>query len=555
MAEVTAEMLAAKFGAIFPHLDERQRRLLMGAEARVLGHGGIRLVAGAAEVREATVSLGASELEAGEEPLGRVRRPGGGRKRQADLDPGLRPALLALVEPDERGDPMSPLRWTTKSLRALAGALARQGHRAGADTVAALLREEGFSLQGNAKTVEGNQVPDRDAQFRYLNEQVREHRDAGEPVISVDTKKKELVGNYRNGGREWRPAGDPVRVNDHDFPDQELGKAIPYGIYDLAANAGWVNVGTDHDTAQFAVESIRRWWDGTGRDSYPGARRLLITADSGGSNSSRGRAWKVELAALALETGLEVTACHFPPGTSKWNKIEHRLFAHITMNWRGRPLTSLDVIVASITATTTSAGLTIRAGLDSGSYPSGAKITDEQIAALPMTRHDWHGDWNYTLRAEPPAPPPAPAARPGRGERPGWEHPVLTGMTRAAWNQLTAALAVPYQAQREAGLHIARGGPAARRPAGRHPDALNLAEKTLVTIMRQRLGVPRTVLADLFGVSTGTIATAERQIKPLLEKAGHVTGPVAARLTTIDDLTTYAASQGITLTPKIKPAR
>ena len=548
-------MLAAKFGAIFPHLDERQRRLLMGAEARVLGHGGIRLVAGAAEVREATVSLGASELEAGEEPLGRVRRPGGGRKRQADLDPGLRPALLALVEPDERGDPMSPLRWTTKSLRALAGELARQGHRAGADTVAALLREEGFSLQGNAKTVEGNQVPDRDAQFRYLNEQVREHRDAGEPVISVDTKKKELVGNYRNGGREWRPAGDPVRVNDHDFPDQELGKAIPYGIYDLAANAGWVNVGTDHDTAQFAVESIRRWWDGTGRDSYPGARRLLITADSGGPDSSRGRAWKVELAALALETGLEVTACHFPPGTSKWNKTGHRLFAHITMNWRGRPLTSLDVIVASIAATTTSAGLTIRAGLDSGSYPSGAKIADEQIAALPMTRHDWHGDWNYTLRPERPAPPPAPAARPGRGERPGWEHPALTGMTRAAWDQLTAALAVPYQAQREAGLHIARGGPAARQPAGGHPDALSLAEKTLVTIMRQRLGLPRTVLAELFGVSTGTIATAERQIKPLLEGAGHTPGPAAAQLTTIDDLTTYATSQGITLTPKIKPAR
>jgi hypothetical protein len=242
-----------------------------------------------------------------------VRRPGGGRKRQADLDPGLRPALLALVEPDERGDPMSPLRWTTKSLRALAGELTRQGHRAGPDTVAGLLHSEGFSLQGNAKTIEGNQVPDRDAQFRYLNEQVREHLDAGEPVISVDTKKKELVGNYRNGGREWRPAGEPAHVRDHDFPDAELGKAIPYGIYDLAADADWVNVGTDHDTPGFAVESIRRWWDGTGRDSYPGTRRLLITADSGGSNSSRARAWKLELAALALETGLEITACPFPP--------------------------------------------------------------------------------------------------------------------------------------------------------------------------------------------------------------------------------------------------
>jgi hypothetical protein len=555
MAEVTAEMLAAKFGAIFPHLDERQRRLLMGAEARVLGHGGIRMVARAAEVREATVSQGAAELDRGEDPLGRVRRVGGGRKRLADLDLGLRPALLALVEPDERGDPMSPLRWTTRSLRALSAELARQGHRAGPDTLAELLHDEGFSLQGNAKTIEGNQVPDRDAQFRYLNEQVREHRDAGEPVVSVDTKKKELAGNYRNGGREWRPAGDPVLVRDHDFPDQELGKAIPYGIYDLAANTGWVNVGTDHDTAAFAVESIRRWWNDAGRDAYPDARRLLITADSGGSNSSRGRAWKIELAALALEAGLEITACHFPPGTSKWNKIEHRLFAHITMNWRGRPLTSHKVIVSSIAATTTRAGLAVRAELDTGIYPPGAKISDEQIAALPMVRHDWHGGWNYTLRPEPPAPPPVPAPRPGRGERPGWEHPALTGMTAAAWDQLTAALAVPYQAQLEAGRHIARGGPATRRPAGGHPAALSLAEKALVTIMRQRLEVPRTVLAELFGVSTGTIATAERQIKPLLERAGHITGPAVARLTTMGDLTAYASSHGITLTPKIKPAR
>ena len=270
------------------------------------------------------MSLGVCELDSGAAPLGRARKPGGGRKRLADLDPGLRPALLALVEPDERGDPMSPLRWTTKSLRVLAAELTRQGHRAGADTVADLLHEEGFSLQGNAKAMEGKQSPDRDAQFRYLREQARDHQDAGEPVISVDTKKKELVGAYCNGGREWRPAGNPVRVNDHDFPDAELGKAIPYGVYDLAANTGWVNVGTDHDTAQFAAESIRRWWNDAGRAAYPRARRLLITADSGGSNSIRTRAWKTGMAALALETGLEITACHFPPGTSKWNKIEVR---------------------------------------------------------------------------------------------------------------------------------------------------------------------------------------------------------------------------------------
>ena len=549
----SGELLAAKFEAIFPHLDERQRRLLMGAEARVLGHGGIRVVARAAGVREATVSQGAAELDRGEEPLGRVRRAGGGRKRLADLDPGLRPALLALVEPDERGDPVSPLRWTTKSLRALSAELSQQGHRAGPDTVADLLHEEGFSLQGNAKTIEGNQVPDRDAQFRYLNEQVREHRDAGEPVVSVDTKKKELVGNYRNGGREWRPAGDPVRVDVHDFPDQILGKAIPYGIYDLAANSGWVNVGTDHDTAQFAVESIRRWWNDAGRAAYPAARRLLITADSGGSNSSRTRAWKLELAALALQTGLEITACHFPPGTSKWNKIEHRLFSHITMNWRGRPLTSHEVIVAAIASTTTGTGLTVRAELDTGTYPTGAQITGAQMAALPLRRHDWHGDWNYTLYPAPPAPAPAPP--PGRGERPGWAHPAPTGMTASDWGQLTAALAVPYLAQLEAGRHIARGGPATRRRAGGHPAAMTLAEKTLVTIMRQRLGVPRPVMADLFGVSANTIATAERQIKPLLERAGHTPTPAATQCTTLAELTAYAASHGITLTPKTKPAR
>ena len=555
MAEGTGESLAAKFEVIFPHLDERQRRLLMGAEARVLGHGGIRLVARAAGVREATVSLGARELEAGAEPLGRARKPGGGRKRLADLDPGLRPALLALVEPDERGDPMSPLRWTAKSLRVLAGELTRQGHRAGADTVADLLREEGFSLQGNAKTIEGSQVPDRDAQFRYLNEQVREHRDAGEPVVSVDTKKKELVGNYHNGGREWRPAGEPARVKSHDFPDLELGKAIPYGIYDLAADTGWVNVGTDHDTAAFAVESIRRWWNDAGRAAYPGARRLLITADAGGSNNPRTRAWKHELAAFALQAGLEITACHFPPGTSKWNKIEHRLFSHITMNWRGRPLTSHEVIVAAIAATTTGTGLRVRAELDTGSYPPGATISDEQMAALPLRRHDWHGDWNYTLYPRPPAAAPPPQPRPGRGERPGWAHPALTGMPAAEWDQLTTALALPYQAQREAEMHIARGGPATRRRAGGHPQALTLAEKTLVTVLRQRLAVPKPVLAELFGVSTGTIATAQRQITPLLERAGHKIKPATTRLTTLAGLTAYASAQGITLTPKTKPAR
>ena len=317
--EETRQILAAKFQAIFPHLDERQRRLLMGAEARSLGHGGIRLVARAAGVREATVSLGVDELDSGAEPLGRVRRPGGGRKRAADLDPGLLPALLALVEPDERGDPMSPLRWTTKSTRNLAGELARQGRQVSADTVGDLLRAEGFSLQGNAKTLEGQRHPDRDAQFRYINEQVKAHQDTADPVISVDTKKKELVGQFANAGREWRPGGQPVQVNSHDFPQDSAGRAVPYGIYDITGNAGWVSVGTDHDTAAFAVESVRRWWNAAGRDEYPAARRLLVTADAGGSNGYRTRAWKAELAALAVETGLKITVCHFPPVISSLN--------------------------------------------------------------------------------------------------------------------------------------------------------------------------------------------------------------------------------------------
>ena len=552
--EVTQEVLAAKFEAIFPHLDERQRRLLMGAEARALGHGGIRLVARAAGVREATVSLGVDELDSGAEPLGRARRPGGGRKRAADLDPGLVPALLALVEPQERGDPMSPLRWTAKSTRALAGELTAQGHKVSADTVGEVLRAEGFSLQGNAKTVEGAQHPDRDAQFRYISGQAQAFQGAGDPVISVDTKKKELVGDFANGGREYRPKGSPVPVRTHDFLDQDLGKAIPYGVYDVAANAGWVNVGTDHDTAAFAAESIRRWWKAMGSAAYPQARRLLITADAGGSSSYRTRAWKAEIAALALETGLAITVCHFPPGTSKWNKIEHRLFSHITMNWRGRPLTSHDVIVSAIAATTTRAGLTVRAELDPGSYPEGVKVSDQQMAALPLDRHDWHGDWNYTLRPEPPAPPPPPRPPAREPERPDWAHPALTGLDASDWTQMISALAVPYQAQRDAELYIRRGGPPTRKPADRHPPALTLAEQALVTVLRQRFRTPQHVLAELFGVVTGTIAKAERQARPLLEQYGPHIKPARKPIKTLAELTAYAAAHGVDLTPKAKPA-
>jgi len=395
-SEVEAN-LSAKFSALVPHLDERQRRLLFGAEARVLGHGGIKLVARAAGVSPTTVTKGVAELESGSDPLNRVRQRGAGRKPQTEVDPGLLTALLALVEPDSIGDPERPLRYTVKSTRTLAAELTTAGHPVSPWTVANLLHAEGFSLQGNSKQVEGSSHEDRDAQFTYINAQSIAHLDAGQPVISVDTKKKEIVGLYKNGGKQWRPAGDPTRVQVHDFPDPLLGKANPYGVYDINANTGWVSVGTDHDTAAFAVETIRRWCRDVGKDAYPNADRLLICADGGGSNGYRLRAWKTQLAALSTETGLTITVCHFPPGTSKWNKIEHRLFSHISMNWRGRPLTSHQVIIDLIGATTTRTGLKVHAELDNNVYPLGIKIKDAEMAALNLTRHDFHGEWNYTL--------------------------------------------------------------------------------------------------------------------------------------------------------------
>src|SRR6266478_4896930 len=494
---VTQEMLAAKYGSIFPHLDERQRRLLLGAEARALGHGGIRLVARAAGVREATVSLGVDELESGAEPLGRARRQGGGRKPLADTDPGLVPALLALVEADERGDPMTPLRWTTKSTRNLAGELTTAGHPVSADTVDKLLHEQGFSLQGNAKTIEGKRHPDR--------------------------------------------------VRDHDFPDEDLGKVTPYGIYDIGASAGWVNVGTDRDTAAFAVESIRRWWSARGRLDYPAARRLLISAGAGGSNGYRTRAWKAGLAALAAETGLEITCCHFPPGTSKWNKIEHRLFSAITMNWRGRPLASHEVVVNTIAATTTRTGLSVHAELDPGTYPAGVKISKAQMDALPLARHDWHGEWNYTLHpqaATAPAAPPAPAPR-----RPARPRPDL------AWLAHPAITGIPAAALREAALDRRRGYRPRQIAPGTGPRPRHtLAGKLTAAILHDRHGLPQKAIAALFQTTPEVISRHTGDIRRLLHQAGHIIQPGPAKLATLDDLYRHATAHGITTPAEIKTA-
>jgi transposase len=404
MSDMTqvAEAVARKYAVLRAHLDERQRRLVLGVEAYELGRGGIKAVAAATGVHPDTVARGVREVTGKAEPAVRVRAPGGGRKRLAVTDPELASALRALVDPATRGDPMSLLVWTTKSTKKLAAALSSMGHRVSDRTVARMLAEMGFSLQGNAKVAEGRQHEDRDAQFAYLNSVVTAQVAAGQPVISVDTKKKELVGDFKNGGREYQPAGRPERVNVHDFPDQDLGKAIPYGIYDVSANTGWVSVGVDHDTSAFAVATLRRWWETIGKDRYPDADRLLVCADGGGSNGYRIRAWKIELAKLAAETGLSITVCHLPPGTTKWNRIEHRLFSQITLNWRGRPLITHQVIVDLISATTTSTGLRVHCVLDTEHYPTGPRYTSAAVDALPLTRHDFHGEWNYTIHPDTP---------------------------------------------------------------------------------------------------------------------------------------------------------
>jgi hypothetical protein len=479
-------------------------------------------------------------------PPGRVRRPGGGRKKLADSDSGLLPALRELVADTARGDPESPLQWTTKSLRHLADALTAQGHRCSPQTVRLLLLAEGYSPQAPVKVLEGSGHPDRDAQFRYINEQVKEHMAAGQPVVSVDAKKKEEVGDYAQAGREWHPQGNAPRVLDHSFPDRDgPGHAIPYGVWDPAANAGFVNVGTDANTGTFAVASLRSWRDLIGRDAYPGATRLLVTCDAGSSNGTRNRAWKKELAKFGEETGLQVTVCHFPPGTSKWNKIEHRLFSQVSLAWRGRPLTGYDVVISTISAITTKTGLTATAILDQRPYPAGQEISDAEIRDIQdryLSRHAFHGDWNYTVLPVPrPAPEPAPErALPGRVPAGTLNHPALTGMDPAALLAWAESLE---------DLLAALGGPA---PQGRRGPAprLTAADLVIAARIRAHLGLPLRALAPFLGISYATLSQSLKPAARAIAASAQpppAAPPPPAPPRTRDDFPAYAAGHGVHL--------
>jgi len=395
---VDDDSLQRKFSDVWSLLDERSRRLMAASEARSLGYGGISKVSRACGLSRKAIAKGMQEISEGDSMPGRIRRSGAGRKKITESDPELLASLERLIEPETRGDPESPLRWICKSTRALAAELTGKKHPVSHEKVAQLLRDQNYSLQSNRKTKEGADHPDRDAQFRHINTQVKRALAKGMPVISVDTKKKELLGDYHNGGKQWLPAKNPVKVNGHDFPSPDVPRAYPYGIYDLARNMGFVNVGTDHDTGAFAVASIRGWWRSEGRALYSEARALLITADGGGSNGSRLRLWKLELQKFADETGLSISVCHFPPGTSKWNKVEHRLFSFISSNWRGEPLRDYETIVHLIARTTTTKGLQVTCRLDRRKYPTGRKVTDEEFKRVNLTRNKFHGDWNYTIR-------------------------------------------------------------------------------------------------------------------------------------------------------------
>jgi hypothetical protein len=524
-SDAVVVVLAGKFAELRPHLDERAWRLYLGSEARALEGGGVglaaaaALVAAAAGVSRTTVMAGAGELAGGAEPMaGRSRRAGAGRPRLEDGTEGLGPALLGLVEPSTRGDPVVAVTWTTMSLRDLQREMAAAGFRCG-NAAARMLREAGYSLQGMSRVLEGSQHPDRDDQFRHVNAMIAEFAAAGDPAVSVDGKKKEQLGPYHRPGRSWRPAGDPVRVRDHDFPDPAAGRIAPYGVYDIAANRGFVSVGTSRDTAAFAVGALRRWWRAEGSLRYPGARRLLVTCDAGGSNAVRSRGWKHELALLADEAGLEISVCHFPPGTSKWNKIEHRLFCHITRTWRARPLTTAADAVAGIAATTTYQGLKCTAVLDGADYPEGAKVSARRMRHLEervLDRDRFHGEWNYTVRPAPAGPPPEPPPPPAQ-PAPDLE----TLAAEAGIGDLAAlleAVTLPWQAAREQRLHLDRGH-ARRKDSGCTP-LLPLAAVITAAARHHHLKATYRQLGDLLGVHESTVSLAVRRITPILQQQG-----------------------------------
>jgi transposase len=548
--------LAGKFAELRPHLDELRWRLYLGSEARAYAEASgcglaaaAAVVAGAAGVSRATVMSGAEELAAGAEPMpGRSRRPGAGRKKLEERDRGLAAALQELLAAGTRGDPVSPLVWTTLSVREIAAELARQGHRCGKDAVARMLRAEGYSLQGMSRTIEGRQHPDRDAQFRHISAMIAEFGAAGDPVVSVDAKKKEQLGPFHRDGRGWRPGGSPVRVRDHDFPDEQLGKITPYGVYDIAANRGFVSVGTSCDTAAFAVNALRLWWQREGSLRYPGVRRLLVTCDAGGSNGYRCRLWKDQLAVLAAGTGLQITVCHFPPGTSKWNKIEHRLFCHITRTWRARPLMTKQDAVAGIAATVTGQGLKCTAVLDDADYPGGVKISDERMSHLEnriLDRQDTRGAWNYAIRPAPAAAPPPPAPAPAPA-------PDLAALAALAgisdFGALLAAVAVPCQAAREQRLYLDRGG--ARHvpsgPAG--PIRLPSAAAVAAAACHHRAGLSYRLLGQLLGVHASTVSLAASYINPVLAQHGITPRYQRARIRTHSELREHATASGVPIT-------
>lgn len=560
-------VLAAKFAVMRRVLDERQWRVYLGAEANALGYGGIAAVARAAGASENTVAAGAAEASDPEAVTalapGRARRPGAGRPRAEDERPGLMRALTALLEEGKRGDPMSEITWSTLSLRDIARQMAAAGFPVSKDTIARLMRQDGWSLQGMSRVLEGKQHADRDPQFRNIAARIAAYQAAGDPVISADAKKKEHLGAYWRAGESWRPRGDPVKVMDHDFTGKDTVRITPYGIYDITANRGFVSVGTSHDTAAFAVNAIRLWWQEEGQSRYPGAGRLLIVCDSGGSNSVRCRLWKDQLAVLAAQAGLRIEVCHFPPGTSKWNKVEHRLFCHITRTWKARPLMTIDDAVAGIAATITGQGLKCHPVRDDGDYPSGIEVSDARMTYLQdrvLERDAFHGEWNYAVSPEPrpapqPAPEPAPEpARPGRAPAAVLNHPALTGIPAAELIALAAALDIPFEARLQQRNYTLRGGPrrTAVRTSRTHGNRrLSLTDHLLALRLRDHLDLPVQVIAVLLGIDHSTVPHVTALAASLLA-AARITLPASpppANLPrTPAGLLAYAAEAGVPLT-------